>query len=34
VKDPALFAVTLEIPGGVVVTKKERLLLLAKAGEK
>lgn len=33
VKDPALFAVTLEIPGGVVVTKKERLLLLAKAGE-
>lgn len=34
VKDPALFAVTLEIPGGVVVTKKERLLLLAKAPEK
>lgn len=34
VKDPALFAVTIEIPGGVVVTKKERLLLLAKAPEK
>jgi hypothetical protein len=34
VRDPALFAVTLEIPGGVVVTKKERLLLLAKAPEK
>lgn len=34
VKDPALFAVTIEIPGGVVVTKKERLLLLAKAPDK
>lgn len=34
VKDPSLFAVTIEIPGGVVVTKKERLLLLAKAPEK
>lgn len=33
VRDPALFAVTMEIPGGVVVTKKERLLLLAKAEE-
>jgi len=33
VRDPALFAVTMEIPGGVVVTKKERLLLLAKADE-
>jgi len=33
VRDPALFAVTIEMPGGVVVTKKERLLLLAKAEE-
>jgi hypothetical protein len=33
VRDPALFAVTIEMPGGVVVTKKERLLLLAKADE-
>lgn len=31
VRNPAMFAVTMELPGGVVVTKKERLLLLAKS---
>lgn len=31
IRNPAMFAVTMELPGGVVVTKKERLLLLAKS---
>ncbi|QOJ00527.1 MAG: anti-sigma factor [Phycisphaeraceae bacterium] len=29
VRDPAVFAVTVEEPGGVVVTKKQRLLMIA-----
>lgn len=34
VLEPAMFAVTLEKPGGVVVTSRERLVLLAKPDEK
>jgi anti-sigma-K factor RskA len=32
VKKPALFAITVEKPGGVVVSKRERIVLAAKAG--
>ena len=33
VRDPAMFAVTLEQPGGVVVTDREHILVLAKVAE-
>ena len=34
VVDPAMFAVTIEKPGGVVVSDRKRLLVVAKPGEK